>query len=110
MSTIRPDFTRTSKVIQPNFNRYHHAHRSPMSTEKLNLEAQQFKYEVYQLYKIMDIIESSLNLSLTENFSGCVLDHKFNAEATVTSITGLDDIIVRVNNMERRLINLERGL
>jgi hypothetical protein len=81
-----------------------------MSSEKINLEMQQLKYDIYRLTKELETCSSNISDTLSEIFDGCILDHTYNAEVTVTTIEGVDDILTRIANIERRINNLEKGL
>lgn len=105
MATILPEYSTEDIFIQPQLTRYHHKHRSPMDSEKLNLELTQTRYDIFKLYELMSVLESNLvsYFSIIEEASSGV-------PAALGQFTGLNDLNTRLQRLADRIETLEKGL
>lgn len=105
MSTILPNYITEDVFRQPQFTRYHHSFRSPINSERMNLELSQLRYDIFKLYEFISNIESNL----TSHFKN-IQTAEGQIPDALGSITGLDDLNVAVQRLANRIEILEKDL
>ena len=99
---------------QPNYSRSRHALRSPLNSERLNLEDNQFAFDIAKLYENIALLEAKIEQDLTIINSGdsTVYNVTMSGDATPTAVTikSLNSITRRVEALSKRLEVLEKGL
>lgn len=99
---------------QPNVMRLRAPLRSPMNSERLNLEAGQFRYDIFNLYQQNDSAQTKLdsNLSMINDGDSSVYQITKANVATPTAITikSLASLAAKFDTLNRRMEILEKGL
>ncbi len=103
--SILPDY-REEWLIQPQFTRYHHAYRSPRSSERLNLEMSQFAYDVNKLYQLVE----ELQTEMLESFDTIVDLDPSNVPSAMNITMTIEDLNEQLRSISDRLEILEKGL
>lgn len=102
-----------SRIVQPQFTRMRHSYRSPLSSEKINLEANQFSFDIYNLYQKSNIVEGKIGVANKALFSnGLSLDAiGIEISWSVSDFQlGINQIASRLEKMNQRLEVLQKGL
>lgn len=105
MSTILPNYATEDIFHQPQLTRHHHPFRSPMNSEKMNLELSQLRYDIFKLYQLISSIDSNL-ISYFKN----IQTPEDQIPSALGSLTGLDDCNMVVQRLADRIEILEKGL
>jgi hypothetical protein len=105
MSTILPNYQTEDIFYQPQLTRYHHAHRSPRNTERMNLEINQLRYDVFKLYEFISNVDSNL-----VSYFRSIENAESGVPAALGTVTGLDDLNMTVQRLANRIEILEKGL
>lgn len=114
MSTLTPDNRKTEFVYQPHLIRYHHAYRSPMNSQRLNLQQNSLAYDIMKLNQKMITFESKLDTQMTNWFdnSTTLIGYTMTWWDTTTvnppSYSNVEDISVILNGYLKRLKTLEQ--
>lgn len=97
--------------LQPQFTRYHHAHRSPLNSEKLNLEAGQIRYDLFKLYEKINNLIINTNNAFTElgEFSDATPSILWD-DGIASPVPNLSELGKRLEMLGRRLEIIEKGL
>lgn len=102
-------------IVQPQFTRHHHAYRSPMSSEIINLEISQFRFDLAKTYKkASDIIidfeqKMSFLYATNSSLTGCTF-YRASDESSGNFITNsIDEITNKIEVLKNRLHRLEKG-
>lgn len=109
LPSIHPEYHTSEDFQQPQLTKYHHAFRSPMSTEKMNLEANQLRYDIFKLRERLNNIQSNTEDSFSVVIDGSDLD-TYLYSATPTSIQSVEGLVQILNGLSHRLEILEKGL
>ena len=121
MTTLRPDFDRQDDILQPQLSRQHFAYRSPMKSQALNEEIQQFRYDIAKLYvqtnSLTELITSVLTTLCTDtdDMTGLQSVEYVNAATPYYSTVNfafksLETLAKQLAKLDQRLTVLERGL
>lgn len=115
MSQLHVKHNLKDTIIQPQFVRHHHAYRSPMSSEIINLEINQFRFDLAKIYKkASDIIydlETKMNIlySNINTLEGYTF-YRASDESSGSFVTNsLDNVANKLEVLKNRLDRLEKG-
>jgi hypothetical protein len=117
MSDLNIDHNQKEIIIQPQFSRHHHAFRSPMGSEILNLEMSQFRFDITKIYRTFSDITKKLQEKMnflynnTSNLEDATASKVKNSIATTTAfhIESIESIVNKLEKLKYRLDILERG-
>lgn len=114
MGVLTPDNRQDGVVYQPHLIRYHHSFRSPMNSERMNLEQQIFLYDITKLNEKAFTFEVALNSQLATLFDNSTLLSGYTitwADTTTMNpvyYSNIEDISVVLSSYIKRLETLEQ--
>lgn len=100
--------TNEKAFYQPTFTRYRYALRSPLNSERLNSQYQQFRYDVGRLYQKTDSSNTNLDGYLDASYNG--LSENISINDVIGTLPGLEKLASRLQGYSDRLEILEKGL
>lgn len=118
MSDLNINHQQKEDVLQPQFIRTHHSFRSPMDSEDLNLEINQFRFDLVFLYKAFGDLLKTLEEKMAVLHSDIYtlpnsLSIKVN-EAIQTQLSfvfnSMNSISTKLEKIQYRIDILEKGL
>lgn len=115
MSQLDVKHTLKDTIVQPQFVRHHHAYRSAMSSEIINLEISQFRFDLAKIYKKSSDIISDLEQKMnTLYFNTSTLEaYSFYRASDESSgsfiLNSLDSVTSKLEVLKNRLDKLEKG-
>lgn len=115
MGLLTPDNRKTEAVYQPHMVRYHHAYRSPINSERFNLQQQAFAYDIFKLYGKTDTLKTKVDTQTETLFDdGIGITGSWswkNSDLTVLSpmtIQSLNGLMGKLKLIEQRTKVLEQ--
>lgn len=110
MPNFYSDVDKSTWMYQPNFTRSRARYRGQRESYKINTEMYQVLYDIRKLYEKFDTLDTIIdtNLSLTdEDSNGAYFPTVIGyPAATAVAINGLDDLVVRLEHLYRRISSL----
>lgn len=115
LPSVKPSFSNDDVFLQPQLIRRHHAFRSPLVSETLNLEVNQLRYDILKLYDRISNLQTTMAsyFGVMVNGSGSDVYSMVWDSATPNSnyaVSSLAVIAQALEGMSARLLILEKGL
>jgi hypothetical protein len=115
LPSVKPSYETSDIFFQPQLTRYHHAFRSPMQSESVNLEINQLRFDILKMYERLNDLQANMVDYLKALVDGSGVDtYEMVFESATPSsnyaVVSLTVITQALEAMSDRLLILEKGL
>ena len=115
MSELDVNHNLNDIIVQPQMTRHHHAYRSPMSSEILNLEISQFRFDIAKIYKkagdLISDLEQKMSALHSDSYTleGSTFYRWLDETSGNFVVKSVDNIINQLEVLKNRIEILEKG-